>query len=83
MTEMLALLIFLATCVASVWLVAKKYGRTQEELKNTKEDKENEENQNSLVSTYINMSSQQLLDRMHEKRKAAEERMRSKDRLDR
>lgn len=82
MTEVFALLIFLATCTASIWLVAKKYGRTQEQLRNAKEDKENEQNQNALVSAYINMSSQQLLDRVRQKREAAKKRMRSEDRLD-
>ena len=79
MTETLILLAFLAVAAVSVWVTAKKAGKTQEELKDIKKEKNNVQNENLLVSSYINMSSQQLLDRVRQKRKAAEERMRSKD----
>lgn len=79
MTETLILLAFLAVAAVSVWVTAKKAGKTQEELKDIKKEKDNAQNENLLVSSYINMSSQQLLDRVRQKRKAAEERMRSKD----
>lgn len=82
MTETIVLLVFLATCVASIWLVAKKYGQTKEQLKNERENKEDAQNENLLVSAYINMSSQQLLDRVRKKREAAQKRMRTEDRLD-
>lgn len=79
MTETLVLLAFLAIATVSVWVTAKKAGKTQEELKETKKEKDDAQNENLLVSSYINMSSQQLLDELRKKRKAAEERMRSKN----
>lgn len=82
MTETLVLLAFLVITATSIWLVAKKAGRDQEKLKDAKQKKDDEQNQNLLVSAYINMSSQQLLDSVRKKRQTAEERMRTKDRLD-
>lgn len=83
MTETLVLLAFLAVAAVSVWVTAKRAGKTQEELKETKKEKDDVQNENLLVSSYINMSSQQLLDRLYAKREAAKKRMCAEDRLDR
>lgn len=79
MIEAIILFAFLAIAAIFVWSLAKKAGKTQEELKNVKKEKDDAQNENLLVSSYINMSSQQLLDELRKKRKAAEERMCTKD----
>lgn len=83
MIETILLLVTISVCISTIWIVAKRSGKVEKDLESVKGDKENEENQNQIVSTYINMSSKQLLDRVLEKRKAAEKRLCSEDRLDR
>ena len=82
MTEILLMLFLLSACVSTIWIVANRAGKLKERFENAKKAKEDISQQNDILADYINLSSEQLLNRVREKRKAAEERLRGQNRLD-
>lgn len=70
---------FITTIVAIIWIVARKSGSTNKELEYAKQDITRRNAESEVLDNYINLTSDELSERVCEKRKTASERMHSKD----
>ena len=84
MNTALILAAFLFGAIVVVWVVARKAARAEKELENAKKQIKEQQTASNILGKFINLSSVELLDRVHGKReKALKRRLRNTDRLDR
>lgn len=82
MKTALASLALLVCLAFAIWRAAKRAGRAEVELKNAQKNSKIRDGALAILSSYINLSSAELLSRVREKRAATSERMRTENRLD-
>ena len=79
MTTTLIYTVLLVVIVVVVWITARRAGRVQKELEYAKQDNRRQRTSEEILSRYINLSNDELTNRVREKRKTACERMSTKD----
>lgn len=79
MTATLAFTALLATVMLIVWLASRKAARAELELKYAKEKAKQDLSAAQVLAEYINLSADELNERVRKKREAAEQRLHNKN----